>query len=116
MLRLDDLAAAHLGRAHAAPGGHSAELVVRDGALRQTVIALCAGRELAEHVAPPAATLQVLRGRIRVLKRGQLAEELVAGELVSLTDSRHSVEALEDSVFLLTSVSRPSDGSNPRVA
>ncbi|MFI7481341.1 cupin [Kocuria sp. M1R5S2] len=116
MLHLDDLAAANLERAHAAVGGNSAELVIRDGVLRQTVIALCAGRELAEHVSPPAATLQMLRGRIRVLKRGQLTEELVAGELLSLTDSRHSVEALEDSVFLLTSVSRPSDGSNPRVA
>ena len=51
-----------------------------------------------------------------MLKRGQLAEELTAGELLSLTDSRHSVEALEDSVFLLTTVSRPSDGYDPRVA
>lgn len=116
MPRLDDLAGANLERARAAGSGHSAELVVHDGVLRQTVMALCAGRELAEHVAPPAATLQLLLGRIRVLKRGQLAEELAAGELLSLTDSRHSVEALEDSVFLLTTVSRPSDGYDPRVA
>ena len=46
----------------------------------------------------------------------KFAEELTAGELLSLTDSRHSVEALEDSVFLLTTVSRPSDGYDPRVA
>ena len=43
-------------------------------------------------------------------------DDLTAGELLSLTDSRHSVEALEDAVFLLTTVSRPSDGSTPRVA
>ena len=116
MPRLDDLAGANLERARAAGSGHSAELVVHDGVLRQTMMALCAGKELAEHVSPPAATLQLLRGRVRVLQRGQLAEELTAGELLSLTDSRHSVEALEDSVFLLTTVSRPSDGYDPRVA
>ena len=116
MPRLDDLATTNLHRARAAGNGCSAELVVHDGVLRQTVMALCAGQEIAEHVSPPAATLHLLRGRVRVLKRGQLAEELTPGELVSLTDSRHSVEALEDSVFLLTAVCRPSDGSNPRVA
>lgn len=116
MTRLDDLATANLEKARASDAGRSAELVVHDGVLRQTMMALCAGRELAEHVSPPAATLQLLRGRVRVLKRGQLAEELTAGELLSLTDSRHSVEALEDSVFLLTTVSRPSDGYDPRVA
>lgn len=116
MPRLDDLTTTNLEKARASGAGRSAELVVHDGVLRQTVMALCAGTELAEHVSPPAATLQLLHGRIRVLKRGQLAEELTAGELLSLTDSRHSVEALEDSVFLLTTVSRPSDGSNPRVA
>lgn len=116
MPRLDDLAGANLAKARAAVSGRSAELVVHDGVLRLTVMALCAGRELAEHVAPPAATLQLLHGRIRVLKRGQLAEELASGDLLSLTDSRHSVEALEDSVFLLTTVSRPSDGYDPRVA
>lgn len=116
MPRLDDLATTNLHRARAAGSGCSAELVVHDGVLRQTVIALCDGRELAEHAAPPAATLQLLRGRVRVLKRGQLAEEIGAGELVSLTDFRHTVEALEDSVLLLTTVSRSSDAGNPRVA
>ncbi|MFW6188604.1 MAG: cupin [Actinomycetota bacterium] len=116
MPRLDDLATATLRRARASGDGRSAEPVVHDGVLRQTVMALCGGRELVEHVAPPAATLQLLLGHVRVLRRGRLAEELTAGELLSLTDSRHSVEALEDSVFLLTTVSRPSDGSTPRVA
>ena len=116
MPRLADLVPTMLTRARAAGPGRSAELVIHDGVLRQTVMALCAGREFGEHVAPPAATLQVLHGRIRVLKRGQLAEEVTEGDLLSLTDARHSVEALEDSVFLLTTVSRPSDGGNPRVA
>jgi quercetin dioxygenase-like cupin family protein len=111
--RLTDLVPTILGRARAAGSGRSAELVIHDGVLRQTVMALSAGSELGEHAAPPAATLQLLHGRIRVLKRGQLAEELTDGGLLSLTGSRHSVEALEDSVFLLTTVSGPPDGSGP---
>ena len=113
MPRLADLVPTVLDRARAAESGRGAELVVHDGVLRQTVMALCAGRELGEHAAPPAATLQLLHGRIRVLKRGSLTEELTEGELLSLTGSRHSVEALEDSVFLLTTVSGPPDESRP---
>ena len=116
MTRLDDLATANLTKARASGAGRSAELVVHDGVLRQTVMALCAGKELAEHVSPPAATLQLLRGRVRVLKRGQLAEELTPGELVSLTHSRHTIEALEDSVFLLTTVCGPPRERDARVA
>ena len=107
MPRLADLVPTMLAKARAAGSGRSAELVIHDGVLRQTAMALSAGRELSEHAAPPAATLQLLHGRIRVLKRGQLTEEITEGELLSLTGSRHSVEALEDSVFLLTTVSGP---------
>ena len=116
MSRLDDLAVTVLDRARRSGSGHSAELVIHDGVLRQTVMALRAGAELAEHDAPPAATLQLLRGRVRVLKRGQLAEDLDVGGLLSLTCSRHSVQALEDSVFLLTTVSGPPRERDARVA
>jgi quercetin dioxygenase-like cupin family protein len=116
MPRLDILADTMLHRARASGSGHSAELIVHDGVLRQTVMGLRAGTELAEHEAPAAATLQVVSGRIRVLKRGQLAEELTPGELVSLTHSRHTIEALEDSVYLLTAVSGPPRERDARVA
>ncbi|MGW6128756.1 cupin [Cellulomonas sp. NPDC055163] len=56
----------HLEAAQQAPNGRSAERVVHDGELRQTVIALAAGQELGEHNAPHAATLQVLHGLVRV--------------------------------------------------
>ena len=45
--------------AHTIHGGH-------DHMLRQTLIALTGGAELAEHNSPGQATLQVLRGRVRV--------------------------------------------------
>lgn len=112
---LRDVAGTMLAKALTSSAGRGAEQVVHDGPLRQTVMALRAGTELAEHDAPPAATLQLLRGRVRVLKRGQLAEELTPGELLSLTGSRHTVEAVEDSVFLLTTVSGLPGDTNPRV-
>ena len=52
---------AHSGRAaHTVHGGH-------EHSLRQTVIALAAGHELAEHESPGEATLQVLRGHVRLI-------------------------------------------------
>lgn len=116
MPRLDDLTDTMLERARVSGSGHSADLIVHDGVLRQAVMAMRAGAELSEHESPPAATLQLLRGRLRVLRRGQLAEELTPGELLSLTQSRHTVEALEDSVFLLTTVCGPPRERNARVA
>ena len=90
------------------PHGRSAELVVHDGALRQTVIALVAGTELAEHNSPHAASMQVLVGRVRVT--GMAPGSVAAGQLVTLTHERHSVFAEEDSVFLLTTVTgQPGD-------
>ncbi|MDO5619173.1 cupin [Kocuria sp.] len=91
-----------LEQARAAGNGRAAQLVVHDGPLRQTVMALAAGTELPEHNSPPAASMQVLTGRVAVT--AQNADELAAGHIAPLTHHRHSVTALEDSVFLLTTV------------
>lgn len=99
---LSVLTSAHLDRAREADNGRSAELVVHDGALRQTVIALVAGTALGEHNSPHAASLQVLQGAVQVT--GEHAVDVAAGELHLLTHTRHAVTALEDSVFLLTTV------------
>ena len=99
---LTDLTEHHLQAARASSHGRSAALVLHDGPLRQSVIALAAGTELAEHNSPPAASLHVLRGRVRVT--GVEGPEIAAGELQVLTHLRHAVTALEDSVFLLTTV------------
>lgn len=92
----------HLDAARTSPHGRSAQLVLHDGVLRQTVIAVVAGSELAEHNSPPAASIQVLSGRVRVT--GLEEAEVAAGQLAALTHQRHAVLALEDSTFLLTTV------------
>ncbi|HEX6953931.1 MAG TPA: cupin [Agromyces sp.] len=102
MADLNDLARTHLAAARADEHGRSAELILRDGPMRQTIIALRAGVELAEHNSPAAASIQVLTGRVRVT--GQEPTEVAAGRLDVLTHTRHAVLALEDSVFLLTAV------------
>ena len=65
-LSLTGLADEHLGKARASSAGRSAHTIHggHDHLLRQTVIALAAGRELGEHDSPGQATLQVLRGRV----------------------------------------------------
>ncbi|GGA61801.1 hypothetical protein GCM10011490_10160 [Pseudoclavibacter endophyticus] len=101
------LAAARTANAHRA-----AETVYgsRDTLLRQTVLALLAGSHLAEHESPPEATLHVLTGRVRL--NGQARSwELNRGDLIAIPPERHSVTAIEDSVFLLTVVRAASDAS-----
>jgi len=102
-LSLGGLAEAHLGEAVSAPSGRSAATVFggADHVLRQTMIAMRAGAALAEHESPGEATLQVLRGRVR-LTAGTAAVEGGAGDLLVIPASRHAVEALEPSVLLLT--------------
>lgn len=114
MADLERSAAEHLDAALASPNGRSAELLVRDGVLRQSILALRAGTELAEHNSPHAASLQVLVGRVQVTGI-DTSEPLQAGELVVLTHQRHAVLALEDAVFLLTTVTGvPQEGPPER--
>lgn len=105
---LEDVAAEHLALARVDERGRSAVLVVHDGPLRQTVIALRAGTELAEHNAPHAASILVLTGSVRVT--GMSPDLVGAGELVALTHERHAVHAVDDTAFLLTTVTgQPGD-------
>lgn len=69
--------------------------------LRQTMIALADGRLLDEHENPGEATVQVLKGRVRVEGGGETWEG-AAGHLLAIPPARHSLLALEDSVVLLT--------------
>jgi quercetin dioxygenase-like cupin family protein len=96
--------------ASASDKGRSAELLVHDGPLRQTILGLKAGQVLAEHNSPPAASMYLRRGRVRVT--GQDQSEVVAGEIVALTHVRHGGQVSEDSVFLLTTVTSQSGDSH----
>lgn len=96
-------AARHLEAARDASSGRSAETVYggHSRTLRQTVIALAAGQRLDEHENPGEATLQVLQGRVRMVAADDTCD-VAAGELLVVPDARHSLEALDDAVVLLT--------------
>ena len=69
--------------------------------MRATAIALTEGAELAEHESPPAASLQVLTGTVR-LHSGAHEWVLSTGQLVAIPSTRHGVTAITDAVVLLT--------------
>ena len=102
-LSLTDLATEHLAKAHDAPAGRSATTVYggHEHSLRQTLIALVSGRRLDEHENPGEATVHVLQGRV-TLASDAASVDGAAGEVLVVPDRRHSLEALEDSVVLLT--------------
>lgn len=102
-LSLTDLATEHLVKAHDAPAGRSAVTIYggHEHSLRQTLIALASGRRLDEHESPGEATVHVLQGHVSLA----CDEESVdghAGEVLVVPDRRHSLEAREDAVVLLT--------------
>jgi quercetin dioxygenase-like cupin family protein len=98
----EQLAAAHeasSGRAgFTVFGGHQHDL-------RQTLIALVEGRALGEHDAPGEASLQVLRGRVR-LRTGEDTWTGGEGDYLVIPPNREELLAETDAVVLLTVASR----------
>ncbi len=95
-----ELAATHNGRAaDTVIGGH-------ERVLRQTVIGMTEGAQLAEHENPGEATVHVLQGRVR-LSAGTECWEGRSGDLLKVPDARHSLLALEPSAILLTVAKLP---------
>ncbi|ORW04595.1 cupin domain-containing protein [Mycobacterium kyorinense] len=93
--KLAEAREARSGRAaHTLHGGHTHEL-------RQTVMALLAGRELSEHDSPGQASLQVLKGHVRI-SAGDDSWDGKAGDYVVIPPQRHSLQAVDDSVVMLT--------------
>lgn len=104
-ISLTALAREQLELANASPSGRSSTSVHggREHRLHQTIIALAAGSSLAEHASPGEATVYVLKGRVLLLA-GEDSWGGAAGHLIVVPDRRHSLEAVEDSVVLLTTV------------
>lgn len=100
---LTELVHQHLTLAREASSGRSAHTVYggHEQDLRQTLIALAGGRHLDDHENPGEATLQVLHGTVR-LTTGDTAWDAAPGDHLVIPPSRHGLEALEDSVVLLT--------------
>jgi len=93
--QLDAARSSSSGRAsHTVHGGH-------DHQLRQTLIALAAGRDLSDHNSPGETTLQVIRGRVQ-LTTADDAWDGAAGDYLVIPRERHGLHAVDDSVVLLT--------------
>ncbi|MEP7114873.1 MAG: cupin domain-containing protein [Ilumatobacteraceae bacterium] len=102
---LPALARHELAKALAASSGRSASTVYggHEHSLRQTVIALRAGESLSEHANPGEATVQVLQGRV-TLRFEDVSWNGSSGDLLIVPDGKHALDAVEDSVVLLTVV------------
>jgi quercetin dioxygenase-like cupin family protein len=104
---LTALAREQLKIARGASSGRSAQTAFggHEHVMRQTVIALAAGHRLAEHANPGEATVFVLTGRVR-LAAGDADWEGSPGDLLTVPDAPHSLDAIEDSAVLLTVAKR----------
>ena len=98
---LEALSAELLEKARGAHSGRAAKGVFAGTYLRQALLTLREGAELAEHDSPPEATLHVVKGQVRMVTADE-SWELSAGELIAIPPQKHSVEALTDAAFLLT--------------
>lgn len=100
---LTALARQQLALAKAASSGRSSSTVYggHEFVMRQTVIALAGGQALHEHENPGEATIHILHGKVRLVS-GDTTWEGSPGDLLIVPNSRHSLEALDDAVVLLT--------------
>ncbi|GAA2570058.1 cupin domain-containing protein [Pseudonocardia hydrocarbonoxydans] len=116
-LSLDALARELLEAAVRAPAGRAARTAVggHDTVLRQTLVALCAGQELAEHDNLDEATVQVLHGRVRLVA-GDTEWEGRRGDLIVVPQARHRLQAIEDATVLLTVANLRGPAPTGRVA
>jgi quercetin dioxygenase-like cupin family protein len=78
--------------------------------LKQTLLALTAGRRLQDHLAPGPTTLLGVRGTA-VLTHGREAVTLTEGVWAACPTGPHSLEAISDAVVLITVT--PADDRDP---
>lgn len=82
--------------------GHIARTLVRTPDLRVVVVVLDEGKRMEEHDTDVTALVHTISGRVR-LQLPDRRVELAAGQLLALGPGlRHDVEALADSVVMLT--------------
>jgi quercetin dioxygenase-like cupin family protein len=104
---LTAIARLQLDQARSASSGRSAETVYggHEHVLRQTLIALAAGRSQDEHQNPGEATIHVLVGRVRVVT-ADASWDGRPGDMIVVPAAPHALHAIEDSAVLLTVAKR----------
>ena len=96
--------------------GHNAKTLIKYPDFRVVLIALRAGARMEEHQTDHCVTVQVLGGRVR-LHLPTTKADLAPGTLLALDRTvSHDVEALEDSVFLLSLGWSKGDAASPQPA
>jgi quercetin dioxygenase-like cupin family protein len=105
---LTALADEQLAAARQASSGRSARTLYGGAkrTLRQTLLALAAGRRLDDHESPGEATLHVLRGRVRLATAHESCEA-GAGDLLMIPPERHNLTAIDDAAVVLTVAQPP---------
>ena len=100
---LTAIAREQLESARQSTSGRSASTVFggHEHTLRQTLIAIVVGHKLDDHANPGEATVHVIHGRVRLATAAN-SWEGSHGDLLVVPKETHSLEALEDSVVLLT--------------
>ncbi len=73
----------------------------KGNALRQTLVVMLAGHRMDEHVSPGEATVLVLAGSL-VINTEKRRIDAREGDFVIVPRDRQSVDATEDTAFLLT--------------
>lgn len=98
-----------LEQARAESSGRASLSLIHGEHQRAVLMGLTSGSSLAEHDAPKAASLQVVRGHARLFLAaedpgGTSSGEwlLQDGDLVPIPQARHGVDALSDTILLLT--------------
>ncbi len=102
-----DLTNELLEKAKESSAGRAAKKVAGGPETRmtQTIVALTAGTRLDDHENPGEATVQVLAGKVSIGTTHKQVS-LGLGQLLTIPDLRHNLEALTDAVVLLTAVKR----------
>ena len=90
-----------LDEARAAQSGRAGRTIITLPGLRTTLLALAAGRELAEHQAPGSATITCLSGEA-TLSAGDREWRLREDDAVAIPEERHRLLAESDTLVLLT--------------
>lgn len=90
-------------KAAEAKSGRAADTVFggHEKRMRQTVVALRAGQEMAEHESPGEATILVISGQLKLVA-GETSWPGREWDHLIIPNAKHSVEAETDTVFLLT--------------